>query len=392
MAHNAIIIHGGAPTAVLNASLYGTVRELMNSGELGTVYGAGGGMKGILSGNFINLSGLEKDTLEKLPYTPASAIGTSRDPIEPEAYAKIVEILNNSGIRYVFLNGGNGTMDTAGKICRTPGSEKLRVLGIPKTIDNDIAVTDHSPGYGSAARYIASVVREIVLDVQALPIHICIVEAMGRNAGWITAASSLAGDDSGSGPDLICVPEIPFDEDRFLEEASALYRQKGYAVVVVSEGLKKKDGSPIVAPIFTIGRSVYYGDTGTYLAGLIVKKLGIKSRSEKPGILGRVSSAYQSETDRSEAIAAGAEAARSALAGKSGVMVGFQRDAGEAYSCRMKLIPFEEVMAFEKVLPGEFISPDGKGVTKAFRHWCRPLIGSKLTEYVRLENRPGTRS
>jgi 6-phosphofructokinase 1 len=378
MVCKAVIVHGGAPTAVLNASLYGVVRELVKSGEVSSVLGASGGVKGILTENFVNLSALDDEALGKLPFIPASAIGSSRDHLEPDDYAKIIETLSRHDVQWLFLTGGNGTMDTAGKIFRIAGPGGLRVIGIPKTIDNDIAGTDHTPGYGSAARYIAAVAAEVELDLQALPIHICVIEAMGRNTGWITAASALGEGVAGSGPDIICPPELPFDEESFLDRAQTIYREKGYALVVAAEGLKRLNGEPLVDPIFTAGRSVYYGDTGAHLANLIVKKLGIKARSEKPGILGRVSSAYQSETDRAEAIAAGAEAAKAALAGKSGIMVGFEREEGEAYRCRMTFVPLEQITALEKKMPAEFFTHSGNGVTEAFRQWCLPLIGSKL--------------
>ena len=255
---------------------------------------------------FVDLKKISEEKLSMLPYTPASAIGTSRDPLEQPEYDRIAEILVKWNIRYVFFNGGNGSMDTCGKVyeaCRRIGKE-ISVVGIPKTIDNDISVTDHAQGFGSDAKYIAASVREISQDVRALPIHVSVVEAMGRNAGWIAAASALADDGNGSGP------EKPFDEDQFLTSIENKLQEKKGIVVVASEGLKKKDGSPIVDPIFKVGRAVYYGDVGTHLANLVIKKLGYKARSEKPGLCGRASIAFQSDVDREEAIIAGAEAVK----------------------------------------------------------------------------------
>lgn len=210
-------------------------------------------------------------------------------------------IFKKHDIRYVLLNGGNGTMDTCGKIYRACKDAGVCVVGIPKTIDNDIAITDHTPGYGSAARYIAETTAEVGVDVKALPIHVCIIEAMGRNAGWITAASALARKKPGDAPHLIYLPERPFKEEEFLEDVKRLYDQLGGVVVVASEGLKKENGEPIVPPIFKSGRSVYYGDVSAYLAELVIKNLGIKARSEKPGLCGRASIALQSSLDRDEA-------------------------------------------------------------------------------------------
>lgn len=357
MSVNALIVHGGAPTAVINASLYGAIHEIKKYKEIGSFYAAIGGAGAVLREQFVDLKKISEEKLSMLPYTPASAIGTSRDPLEQPEYDRIAEILVKWNIRYVFFNGGNGSMDTCGKVyeaCRRIGKE-ISVVGIPKTIDNDISVTDHAPGFGSAAKYIAASVREISQDVRALPIHVSVVEAMGRNAGWIAAASALADDGNGSGPDFIYLPEKPFDEDQFLTSIENKLQEKKGIVVVASEGLKKKDGSPIVDPIFKVGRAVYYGDVGTHLANLVIKKLGYKARSEKPGLCGRASIAFQSEVDREEAIVAGAEAVKAAMQGATGVMVGFKRIPGEIYKAEPILIPIHEVMMTERCMPDESI-------------------------------------
>lgn len=384
MSANALIVHGGAPTAVINASLYGAVCQGKEHPEIGKFYAALGGMRAVLEERFLDLKTVSQEQLELLPYTPASAIGTSRDPMEREDYEAVARIIAKHQIRYVFFNGGNGSMDACGKTyqaCRDLGVE-VQVVGIPKTIDNDLAVTDHAPGFGSAARYIAQTVKEISQDVRSLPIHVCVVEAMGRNAGWITAASALAREGGGAGPDLICLPERPFDEEAFLKEVERLHREKGGVVVVVSEGLKKADGTPIVDPIFQVGRAVYYGDVSAHLANLVIKRLGIKARSEKPGLCGRTSISLQSSVDREEAILAGREAVRAAMAGKTGVMVGFERQPGAEYRSRTILIPIEQVMLSERTMPDEFIASSGWDVTPAFLDWCRPLIGGDLPSFV----------
>lgn len=386
MSANALIVHGGAPTAVINASLYGAVCQAKQHPEIEKVYGALGGMRAVMEERFLDLKTVPQQQLDLLPYTPASAIGTSRDPMEQEDYEAVARVIAKHGIRYVFFNGGNGSMDACGKTyqaCRRLGVE-VQVVGIPKTIDNDLSVTDHAPGFGSAARYIAQTVREISQDVRALPIHVCIIEAMGRNAGWITAASALAREGGGAGPDLIYLPERPFDQERFLEDVQRLHNEKGGVVVVVSEGLKKADGTPIVEPIFQVGRAVYYGDVGAHLANLVIQRLGIKARSEKPGLCGRTSVALQSPVDREEAILAGAEAVKAAIAGKTGVMVGFERVPGAEYMARTILIPIEQVMLEERTVPDEFIAPEGNDVTQSFLEWCRPLIGPALTPFASL--------
>ena len=381
---NMLIVHGGAPTAVINASLYGAVKEAKKHGCIDKIYAAIGGSGAVIRQQFLDMKTVDEQRLELLPFTPASAIGTSRDHLEPEDYQAIARVIEKNDIKYVFFNGGNGSMDACGKVysaCRELGVD-VQVVGIPKTIDNDIAVTDHAPGFGSAARYIAATVSEVSQDVRALPIHVSVVEAMGRNAGWIAAASALARSGNGDGPDLIYLPERPFIEEEFLADVKALVEKKGGVVVVASEGLTGPDGKPIVEPIFQVGRATYYGDVSAHLANLVIKKLGVKARSEKPGISNRASIAFQSETDRDEAVLVGAEAARAALAGENGVMVGLRRVPGPVYQVETFLIPVEQVMLYERKMPDEYISADGCDVTDAFVEWCRPLIGSPLRQFV----------
>lgn len=387
---NALIVHGGAPTAVINASLYGAVTEARKHPEIEHFYAAIGGSGAVLKEHFLDLFTAPEEELELLLHTPGSAIGTSRDPLETEDYDQMARVIARHNIRYVFFTGGNGSMDTCGKVyqaCCRAGVD-VNVVGIPKTIDNDISVTDHAPGFASAARYIAETTAEISQDVRGLPIHVCVIEAMGRNAGWIAAASALARSGDGDGPDLIYLPEVPFDEDAFLAEVERLHREKGGVVVVASEGLRKADGEPIVEPIFQVGRAVYYGDVSAHLANLVIRKLGIKARSEKPGIAGRASAAYQSRLDRDEAVEAGSTAVRAAVEGKNGVMVGFRRLPGEEYRAETILIPIEEVMLHERTMPKEFIAENGHDVTQAFIDWCRPLLGEPVRRYVTFKNRP----
>lgn len=203
MSQNVLVVHGGGPTAVINASLYGVIEEAKRNPEVGKVYGAIGGTGAIFSETFIDLTSFDDEKLKLLLHTPASAIGSSRYPLYEKDYEKMVDIFKKHDIKYVLLNGGNGTMDACGHIYEVCKDQDIKVVGIPKTIDNDIAMTDHSPGYGSAARFIAASTQEVGEDVKSLPIHVCIMEAMGRNAGWITAASALARRKQGDAPHLI---------------------------------------------------------------------------------------------------------------------------------------------------------------------------------------------
>ena len=389
MKGNVLLVHGGAPTAVINASLYGAVTEAKKYAEVDHIYAAIGGSGAVIREQFLDMKTVNDERLELLLSTPASAIGTSRDHLEPEDYEAIARVIQKHDIKYVFFNGGNGSMDACGKVykaCRALGLTDVRVVGIPKTIDNDIAVTDHAPGFGSAARYIAATVSEVSQDVRALPIHVSVVEAMGRNAGWIAAASALARSGDGDGPDLIYLPERPFIEEEFLADVKALVEKKGGVVVVASEGLTGPDGQPIVEPIFQVGRATYYGDVSAHLANLVIKKLGYKARSEKPGICGRASIAFQSSVDRDEAVIAGAEAVKAAMEGQTGVMIGFERLPGAEYKVKPIRIPIEQVMLTERTMPAEFINERGNDVTDAFVEWCRPLIGEPLRPFVTFKN------
>ena len=384
MAGNLIIVHGGGPTAVINASLYGAIRQAQESPEVDRVLVAIGGTGGLLKEHIKDVTDYPDEALRGLLTSPASAIGTSRDALEKPEYEAMVPILEKHNIRYVLMNGGNGTMDTCGKLYAQCAEKGIFVIGIPKTMDNDLAVTDHAPGFGSAARYVAGSTAELCCDVEGLPIHVVVLETSGRNAGWLTAAASLATDSYAHGPDLIYLPERDFDQEAFLRDVKKLIEEKGHGVVVASEGLHYAGGTPIVEPIFTVGRATYFGDVGSHLANLIIKELGYKARAEKPGLLGRASMLWQSETDREEAERCGRAAVDAATAGESGKMVALRRCPGEGYRCETFLVDIREVMMTERKLPDEFINAEGNGITEAFRQWCRPLLGSPLPKLMDL--------
>ena len=379
---NLLIVHGGAPTAVINASLYGVIEEARASGRIQKVLGAIGGSEAVLEERFLNLLAFPEAQTRRLLHTPASSIGTSRFALEEEHYGRMAEILKKHDIQYVLMNGGNGTMDTCGKLNRACAGMDISVVGVPKTIDNDIAVTDHAPGYASAARFIAASVAEVACDVESLPIHVSVIETMGRNAGWLTAASALARREAGDGPHLIYLPERGFRMDWFLEDVERLYRTYGGVVVVCSEGLTNEEGGLLVPPVFTSGRSVYPSYVGVHLANTVIKELGIKARYEKAGLLERTSIPWQSETDRDEAVAVGRAAVRAALDGKSGIMIGIERLSSDPYEIRLTEIPVDQVMLYERKIPDHWINERGNDVTQEFVDWCRPLVGGGLGDYL----------
>lgn len=384
MAGKLLLVHGGGPTAVMNCSLYGAIDEAVKSGKIDGVYGALGGMGGLLAENFVRLDTLPEEKKALLLTTPGTAIGTSRDAMEAPEYARAAEVVKKNKFDFLLCNGGNGTMDTCGKIyeaCKAAGTDVL-VAGIPKTVDNDLAVTDHAPGFASAARYIAGVTREICTDVRSLPIHVCVIEAMGRNAGWITAAAALARQDAEIGPDLIYLPERDFDEAAFLADVEKLWKRGKGVVAVVSEGLHGKGNKPLVPPIFQTGRSTYFGDISAHLAQLVVKELGIKARSEKPGLMNRSCIHWRSDVDCREAQEAGRAAVRAVLEGRTGVMPAIRRLGSDPYEAELFLAPIQEVMLTERTMPEEFISETGSDVTQACVDWLRPLMGGPLPEMV----------
>lgn len=390
MAENLLIVHGGGPTAVMNGSLYGAIKEAKKSEKIEHIYGANNGTGGFLNRDFLELENVPEEKLKLLLQTPGTAIGTSRDPIEQEDYEQMADILEAENIKYVLFNGGNGTMDTCGKLHKTCQRRNLdvKVMGIPKTTDNDIAVTDHSPGFGSAARYMAACTQELAADVRSLPIHVVVMEASGRNAGWITASSALAGE-KGYAPDLIYLPERAFDEDKFIEDVKKLLEKKSGILVVASEGLTDKEGNPIVKPVFKTERATYFGDVSSHLANLVIQKLGYKARGEKPGLLGRASIFMQSQVDIEEAQLAGELACRAALQGESGKMVAFSRISEKPYEMKPFLVDIDEVMMYERKMPDEFINEEGNGVTQAFLDWCRPLIGEELPDMISFNTQSG---
>ena len=379
---NLLIVHGGAPTAVMNASLYGVIEESRNSQKIDHVFGAIGGSEAVLKEQFLDLLAYPELETRRLLHTPASSIGTSRFALEEEHYARMAEVLKKNDIRYVLMNGGNGTMDTCGKLNRACKDAGISVIGVPKTIDNDIAVTDHAPGYASAARFVAAAVSEIACDIEALPIHVSVIETMGRNAGWITAAAALARKGTGDAPHLIYLPERGFHMDWFLEDVERLHRQHGGVVVVCSEGLTNQDGGLLVRPIFTSGRSVYPSYVGMHLANMVTKELGIKSRYEKAGLCERTSIPWQSKTDREEAVAVGRAAVRAALDGKGGIMIGIERISSAPYEARLTEIPVGEVMMYERKIPDHWINDRGNDVTEEFLKWARPLVGDDFGDYL----------
>ena len=373
---NILIGHGGAPTSVINASLAGAIREIKRRDFKGKIYASKFGSAGILKEELIDLTEITDEEIELLIRTPGSAIGTSRFPLYEKEYEQIVDNLIKHDIGYVLFTGGNGSMDTIGNIYKYAKKRNYDItcVGIPKTIDNDIAVLHHAPGFISCAKYIMQTVSDCAQDVKGLPIHVSVIEVMGRNAGWLAASSALARTKSGDAPHIILFPEIPFDEEKFLKAVKEKHEKYGGVIVVASEGLKDKEGNPIVQPIYKTDRATYFGDVASHLQMLIISKLGIKARSEKPGLICRCASSLVSELDIKEALEMGKTAAAAALDKINGVMAGIKRVSSNPYKTESILIPIEQVMLEERVFPSKYISEDQYDVTEEFIEWMKPLI------------------
>ncbi len=389
---NLIVGQSGGPTAVINSSLYGVIREgLAHPEEIGRVYGMVNGIEGFLKGAFLDFKeAIPSEKLSWLKHTPGAYLGSCRyklpesleDPVYPLLFQKFEEM----NIGWFFYIGGNDSMDTVSKLSRYAASiqSTIRVIGLPKTIDNDLVHTDHTPGYGSAAKYVASTVREIVLDASVYEKKsVTIVEIMGRHAGWLTAASALARKYPGDNPFFIYLPEIPFDTDAFLERIQQAFFKSCSIVVCVSEGIHDKNGTFICeydtsVGVDSFGHKMLTG-CGKYLENLVRKRLGAKARSVELNVNQRCSCSLLSATDQKEAIQAGVYGVQAALKGETGKMVSFLRTQDEQgnYLVKCCLKDVNAICNAEKQFPACWITPDGSDVTQEFIQYALPLIQGK---------------
>jgi len=377
----------GGPTAVINASAAGVIQEALKQDCITAVYGAAHGIRGVLDEKFYDMSKEDPYELDLLKTTPSSALGSVRyklkNPEEDETdYKRLLEVFEKYNIRYFFYNGGNDSMDTCNKVSKymQKAGYECRVMGVPKTIDNDLWGTDHCPGYGSAAKYIATSIMEVYHDARVYDKGmITILEIMGRNAGWLTAASALAAY-KGAGPDLIYLPELPFDLDKFLEETISIYKKNGNVIVAVSEGIKDKDGryiseygSDLAKTKDAFGHAQLGGLAAT-LANIVKQKTGAKVRGIEFSLLQRCAAHIASLTDVNEAYMAGQAAVQNAVNGVTDKMVAFERAEGPEYKCNIKLIDLTDVANTEKKIPREWINKEGNGLTEDFIKYALPLI------------------
>jgi ATP-dependent phosphofructokinase / diphosphate-dependent phosphofructokinase len=383
LAGNVLVGQSGGPTAVINASVEGVVAEALNHACIEEIYGTLNGVLGILNEEFIDLASESQQTVRALRHTPGAALGTCRYKLKKQAdFERVLEVFKAHNIRYFFYAGGNDSQDTADKISKLAQQQgyELRVIGIPKTIDNDLPVTDHCPGYGSVIKHVATTVREMACDHEAMGQHdlVSILEVMGRNAGWIAAGASLAKrrDHPHDPPHLILLPEVAFSPEKFVGDVQRVLKREKYCYVVVGEGLVDADGNYVSAAEATdaFGHA-QLGGAAEYLQSLVEQNIpGVKARTAKLGIAQRAAAHAGSKTDADEAFMAGVAAVAAAVRGENDKMVTLLRGDADHYSCETGLAPLADIANGVKKLPREWINEDGVSMNFQFVRYATPLI------------------
>jgi len=408
----AIIAQSGGPTAVINSSAAGLIQTCLENPKVFTaVYGGINGILGVLKEELFDLGAEDPAEIDRLRRTPSAALGSCRHKLKDlqadrADYERILEVFKAHNIRYFFYIGGNDSMDTAAKLGQLAGQidYDMIAMGVPKTIDNDLACTDHCPGYGSVAKYNSTAVMEAGRDTDALYTHdTCTVhEVMGRNAGWIAAATGLARRRSEDAPHIILLPEVPLVIDKFVDDVKACLKEFNRCFVACGEGVKTPDGNYLADAGGNFAKDSFghtqLGGAADAVRAIIESRVGVKARTNRAGTAQRVAMHFASKTDVDEAYMAGAAAVQAAMKGISGKMVTLERlNDGGKYACTTGLADLEEVANGEKKVPAEFIDSSGTGVTDAFRQYALPLIAGEapveigpdhLPVYTRLARKP----
>ncbi len=397
---NAVVAQSGGPTAVINSSVSGVVQEWLKSGPPGLIYGALFGIRGVLEEHLVDLSTQPRRIIEGLRYTPGAALGSCRYRLSREEdFARLLEAFRKHAIRYFFYIGGNDSMDTADRISRFSGKKgyEMRVIGVPKTIDNDLPHTDHTPGYGSAAKFLAATVLETGLDLKGLITgnRIVVLEAMGRNAGWLAAAAALARREECDAPHLVYLPETPFERKKFIEDVSAAFREYRYVYIVASEGIRYAGGDYVFSGsgIDPFGHARLGGLAET-LKEMIEEEMGVNVRSIVLATMQRSAAHFASLTDADEAYMVGSAAVKEALRGRTDIMITLVREDGDLYRCGTGTVSLSRVANVEHRVPDGWIDPSGNYVRRDFLDYARPLIEGEVTplfkdglpDYVHLQD------
>jgi 6-phosphofructokinase 1 len=392
MRGNCLVAQSGGPTAVINASACGVIQEAMKHPEISGVYAAHNGILGVINEEIFDLRQEDPADIESLKVCPSAALGSCRYKVRKEEdFLRILEVFKRYGIRYFFYTGGNDSMDTADKIHRLALGQgyELRVVGIPKTIDNDLAFTDHCPGYGSVIKYLATMVMEAGRDTEALYTTdtVNVIEAMGRNAGWIAAGTALAKRSELDAPHMILLPEIPFDPNRFTDRLRQLLGTLGRAVIVVSEGTRTAEGHYISEQKGDFSKDSFghtqLGGAASFIKDLVEGEVRAKTRFAIPSTIQRNGIHFASLTDSREAYQVGCRAVQHAVEGVSGKMVSLERVSQDPYRFSTGLVDLEKVANGEKLLPAEWIDEDEFFVKDPFMRYARPLIQGEVAPVIR---------
>ena len=373
---NAVILQSGGCTAVMNRSLRGVAGEALSSGAFARVYGSRRGVEGLVGGDLVNLGSLSRGAWARIARTPGAALGSTRTRVDADDLPAVARTLARRRITHLFLIGGNDSAETAVLL----GGLDLTVMSVPKTIDNDLVGTDHSPGYGSAARFVAMAVMGAGRDAESMggASPVTVIEVMGRDTGWLAASSLLAKREERDAPHIVCVPETPVSEEAFLERMEDACRRFGFAVAVVAENARGPDGvlGDHDGPLFVddFGHP-YYPGAGRYLSALAQDRLRVRVRYEKPGTIQRSMAAVVSSTDAAEAERVGRAAVRFALDGHSGEMVSLVRQPGAAYACDFSTVPLSSVAGRVRTMPARYLDTPLGMATPDFIEYVRPLAG-----------------
>ncbi|HTL69277.1 MAG TPA: 6-phosphofructokinase [Lacunisphaera sp.] len=377
---NCLIGQSGGPTAVINATVAGVVSEALNHTCIEEVYGALNGVLGLLNEDFVDLAAESQQAIRGLHITPGAALGSCRTKLKkPQDFERVLEVFKAHNIRYYFHIGDTDSQETAVKLGELAKAQayELRIIGIPKSIENDIAATDHCPGYGSAIKYIGATVKELALDADAIGQGdlVTIVEVMGRHSGWLAAGASLAKrrDHPNDPPHLVYVPEVAFTNEKFVEDVRRILKREKHCVVVVAEGLVDKDGNYVAV------EGEQLGGVGEFMKDLVEQQVGAKARVSRLGVAQRAAAHLTSKTDADEATLVGTAAVKAAVAGESDKLVTLVRGDGDTYTCETGLSSLTDVTAGLKKLPREWVNEDGVSLNFQFFRYATPLIQGEVT-------------
>lgn len=384
---NCLIGQSGGPTAVINASVAGVVAEALNHSCIEEIYGALNGVRGLLNEEFVDLAAESQQAIRGLRFTPGAALGTCRSKLKkPQDFERVLEVFKAQNIRYYFHVGDGDSQETAAKIIELARAQEydLRVIGVPKTIENDMPATDHCPGFGSAIKYIGATVKELALDADAMGQGdlVTVVEVMGRNTGWLAAGASLAKrrDHPNDPPHLVYVPEVPFTNEKFVEDVRRVLKREKHCVVIASEGLVDKDGNYVSVETSSSDApgQAQLGGVGEYMRDLIEGQIGAKARVARLGVAQRAAAHLASKTDADEAYLVGQAAVKAAVNGETDKLVTLVRGDGDQYTCETGLSALADVVGNLKKLPREWINEDGVSLNFQFFRYATPLIQGEI--------------